>query len=57
MMSASALQGTEYPGSGNTRWMAVELLSIDDDVSPSPETDVWALGMVTYVSTSICPIR
>ena len=39
---------------GSTRWMAKELLHIEEGVPPkahSKESDVWAYGMVLYVST------
>ena len=56
-----ALQISTYLGGGSIRWMAVELFSSDSsedpdmesDVRPTPETDVWALGMVIYVSINM----
>ena len=44
---------------GSARWMSVELLSVRDDEvedtsndygSPTQESDVWAFGMIIYVS-------
>ena len=35
---------------GSTRWMAPELLDMDDPQLHSKESDVWAFGMTLYVS-------
>ena len=41
---------------GNTRWMAVELIDTRDPLQNhqfhTKETDVWAFGMVVYVSSN-----
>lgn len=34
---------------GSTRWMAPELLDMDDPQLHSKQSDVWALGMTFYV--------
>ena len=63
MLSATSItfQVSTYLGGGSIRWMAVELWDCSDDrhpesesdIRPTPETDVWALGMVIHVSITL----
>ncbi len=49
LLHSETMGATTTPNMGSIRWMAIELLG-ENPSKPNAMSDVWACGMVAYVS-------